>query len=58
MQVRSFVDVAYKRTLAMVEAKKDLITAMSEELLSKEVGGGRCRGRGKRGEGRIVEEKT
>lgn len=36
-QVRTFVDDAYKRTVALVEAKKDLITSMANELLSKEV---------------------
>jgi len=37
LQVRDFVDAAYKRTVALVEEKKDLILAMSQELLNKEV---------------------
>ena len=37
VQVRSFVDAAYKRTVAIVEEKKQLVSAMSQELLSKEV---------------------
>ena len=36
-EVRAFVDVAYKRTLAMVEAKRPLIEAMSMDLLKNEV---------------------
>ncbi|GFH09574.1 ATP-dependent zinc metalloprotease FTSH 10, mitochondrial [Haematococcus lacustris] len=37
-EVRDFVDSAYKRTLALVEQHKDLITAMSMDLLKKEEG--------------------
>ncbi|KAG2493646.1 hypothetical protein HYH03_008163 [Edaphochlamys debaryana] len=36
-EVRSFVDMAYKRTVAMVEQYRDRIEAMTQELLSKEV---------------------
>jgi AFG3 family protein len=36
-EVRAFVDLAYKRTLALVEEKKALIEAMSLTLLKKEV---------------------
>eukprot|EP00197_Chlamydomonas_leiostraca_P001991 CAMPEP_0202857522 /NCGR_PEP_ID=MMETSP1391-20130828/427_1 /ASSEMBLY_ACC=CAM_ASM_000867 /TAXON_ID=1034604 /ORGANISM="Chlamydomonas leiostraca, Strain SAG 11-49" /LENGTH=796 /DNA_ID=CAMNT_0049536333 /DNA_START=393 /DNA_END=2784 /DNA_ORIENTATION=+ len=36
-EVRAFVDGAYKRTLALVEQHRDVITAMSNELLRKEV---------------------
>jgi ATP-dependent Zn protease len=39
MQVRAFVDAAYQRTVKMVEQHRDLITAMSHELLRKEVRG-------------------
>jgi AFG3 family protein len=35
--VRAFVDSAYRRTLHLVEKHSDLITAMSHELLRKEV---------------------
>lgn len=31
------MDAAYKRTLALLEEKKDLVTALAEELLEKEV---------------------
>ncbi len=37
MQVRLFVDSAYKKTLALVETHRDRITAMANELLKKEV---------------------
>lgn len=37
LQVRKIVDAAYKRTLALLEEKKDLVTALAEELLEKEV---------------------
>ncbi|KAF5837821.1 osftsh8 oryza sativa ftsh protease,-like protein of atftsh3/10 [Dunaliella salina] len=36
-EVRTFVDAAYKRTVAMVEEKKELIQAMATTLLEKEV---------------------
>ena len=36
-QVRKIVDAAYKRTLKLLEEKKDLVTALAEELLEKEV---------------------
>lgn len=36
-EVRSVVDVAYQRTLDLVNEKSDLIKTMAEELLSKEV---------------------
>lgn len=36
-EVRDVVDVAYKRTLELVNEKADLIKIMAEELLSKEV---------------------
>lgn len=36
-EVRAFVDGAYKRTLALVEQHRDVITNMSNELLRKEV---------------------
>lgn len=36
-QVRLFIDSAYKKTIALVEEKRELITAMAELLLSKEV---------------------
>ena len=39
MQVREFVDSAYKRTVASVEKHKGLIEAMTQDLLSKEVRG-------------------
>jgi ATP-dependent Zn protease len=35
--VRQFVDSAYKRTLALVEQHKELITSMALDLLKKEV---------------------
>lgn len=31
------MDAAYKRTLALLEEKKHLVTALAEELLEKEV---------------------
>ena len=31
------MDAAYKRTLNLLEEKKDLVTALAEELLEKEV---------------------
>ena len=37
-EVRAFVDMAYKRTLAIVEEKRSLIEGMSMDLLKKEVG--------------------
>eukprot|EP00983_Pelagomonas_calceolata_P134036 1162020-Pelagomonas_calceolata.AAC.13 len=37
-EVRTFVDTAYKRTVAIVEEKKELVQAMAKELLDKEVG--------------------
>lgn len=36
-EVRTFVDTAYKRTVAIVEEKKELVQAMAKELLDKEV---------------------
>ncbi|GIL73714.1 hypothetical protein Vretimale_5398 [Volvox reticuliferus] len=36
-EVRSFVDMAYKRTVALVEKHRELIEAMTAELLRKEV---------------------
>jgi len=36
-EVRAFVDDAYKKTLALVEKHRDLITAMAQDLLHKEV---------------------
>lgn len=36
-EVRSFVDGAYKRTLALVEAHKEQIAEMTQQLLTKEV---------------------
>ena len=36
-EVRELVDKAYKRTVALVTEKKDLITNMAEALLKKEV---------------------
>jgi len=38
-EVRTFVDLAYKRTLALVEEKRSLIEAMSMDLLKKEASG-------------------
>lgn len=35
--MRLFIDMAYKKTIALVEEKRELITAMAELLLSKEV---------------------
>ena len=35
-QVRKIVDAAYKRTLNLLEEKRDLVTALAEELLEKE----------------------
>jgi hypothetical protein len=49
-QVRSFVDGAYKRTVALVERHRDLIEAMTQALLRKEVGWGAGVG-GRDGEG-------
>ncbi len=37
MQVREFTNAAYKRTVELVTQYKGLITAMTEELLAKEV---------------------
>lgn len=43
-EVRNLVDSAYKRTVQMVREKKDLIAAMAEALLKKEVRDGQpCR---------------
>ncbi|MEW5297394.1 MAG: hypothetical protein WDW36_000604 [Sanguina aurantia] len=36
-EVRLFIDMAYKKTIALVEEKRELVTAMAELLLSKEV---------------------
>lgn len=36
-EVRAFVDSAYKKTIALVEEKKELIEAMAKDLLFKEV---------------------
>ncbi|PNG99141.1 ATP-dependent zinc metalloprotease FTSH 10, mitochondrial, partial [Tetrabaena socialis] len=35
-EVRSFVDMAYKRTIALVETHKAQIEAMTQELLKNE----------------------
>ena len=35
-QVRKMVDGAYKRTLALLEEKRDLVTALALALLEKE----------------------
>ncbi len=43
-QVRAFVDMAYKRTVEMVEKHRDKIEAMTQALLVKEVGGWGRRG--------------
>lgn len=36
-EVRTLVDVAYKRTLGLLEGKRDLVDAMAQKLLQKEV---------------------
>ena len=37
VQVRKIVNTAYERTLTLLGAKRELVTALAERLLEKEV---------------------